>query len=586
MCKVISVVNQKGGVGKTTTTVNVGIGLAREGKKVLLIDADPQGSLTASLGYEEPDDLRITLATIMMDVINEEEINLEDGILHHQENVDLLPANIELSALEVTMGNVMSREMIMKEYIDAIRSRYDYILIDCMPSLGMMTINALVSSDSVLIPVQAAYLPVKGLQQLIKTILTVKKRLNRKLAIEGILLTMVDFRTNYARDIASRVHTTYMIISLIISFYLSALIMRIASTVQNNIWWNYVDQEEYFEMAEGDGRRYLPDVPRPHSYEMKEFDYHVSEICDFLQTFTVLIVSVAGSIIAVFLFYKHKLKCPIEELELASRQVGRNNLDFHITYENEDEMGGLCKEFERMRGQLAENNQQLWKMLEEEKALRAAIAHDIRSPLSVLEGYQEMLSEYLPKKEINMEQALEMVNESKKQIERMDIFVETMRKMSSLDTRELVAEEITSKQVEIDVRAEMNVFRKKFGKLYELECSETEEKFSGDKEVILEVIENLLSNAFRYAKTKVEMEVFLTCSELQIRIKDDGVGFTIDKQKATELFYQQNVKDSLKHSGMGMYISRLYCEKHGGQLLIENEKQSGAVITAVFHRIA
>ena len=209
MCKNISVVNQKGGVGKTTTTVNVGIGLAREGKKVLLIDADPQESLTASLGYEEPDDLRITLATIMMDVINKEEISLEDGILHHQENVDLLPANIELSALEVTMGNVMSREMIMKEYIDAIRCRYDYILIDCMPSLGMMTINALVASDAVLIPVQAAYLPVKGLQQLIKTISMVKKRLNRKLQIMGILLTMVDFRTNYAKDISTMLHVTY-----------------------------------------------------------------------------------------------------------------------------------------------------------------------------------------------------------------------------------------------------------------------------------------------------------------------------------------------------------------------------------------
>lgn len=187
----------------------------------------------------------------------------------------------------------------------------------------------------------------------------------------------------------------YMIVSLIVSFYLSALIMRMAATIQDNIWWKYVDQEKYFEMAEGDGRKYLTDVPRPNSYEMK-----------------------------------------------------------------------------------------------------------------------------------------------------------------------------------------------KFGKRCELECVETAEKFSGDKEVILEVIENLLSNAFRYAKTKVEMEVLLTCSELEIRVKDDGVGFTVDKQKATELFYQQNVKDSLKHSGMGMYISRLYCEKHGGQLLIENEKQSGAVITAVFHRIA
>lgn len=297
-------------------------------------------------------------------------------------------------------------------------------------------------------------------------------------------------------------------------------------------------------------------------------------------------MSVVGNIIAVFLFYKHKLKNPIEELELASQQVGRNNLDFHITYENKDEMGRLCEEFERMKEQLAENNHQLWKIIEEEKALRAAIAHDIRSPLSVLAGYQEMLSEYLPEEEIDMDRALGMVNESKKQIERMDTFVETMRKMSSLDTRELVVEEITSMQLEIDIQAELNVFEKKFGKRCELECVETAEKFSGDKEVILEVIENLLSNAFRYAKTKVEMEVLLTCSELQIRVKDDGVGFTVDKQKATELFYQQNVKDSLKHSGMGMYISRLYCEKHGGQLLIENEKQSGAVITAVFHRIA
>mgnify|MGYP000916922023 CR=1 FL=1 len=209
MCKVIAISNQKGGVGKTTTTVNLGIGLARQGKKVLVIDADPQGSLTASLGYVEPDEIGVTLATIMTAVINGEEIDLTDGILHHKENIDLLPSNIELSALEVMMGNVMSRELIMKDYIEAVRNEYDYILIDCMPSLGMMTINALVAADSVLIPVQAAYLPVKGLQQLIRTIAMVKKRLNRKLVFEGILLTMVDFRTNYARDVAGKVRESY-----------------------------------------------------------------------------------------------------------------------------------------------------------------------------------------------------------------------------------------------------------------------------------------------------------------------------------------------------------------------------------------
>ena len=150
------------------------------------------GSLTASLGYQEPDDIRYTLATIMMNIINEEEIDPMEGILHHEEGVDLVPANIELSGLEVSLSNVMSREMILKEYVEQIRNQYDYILIDCMPSLGVMTINALVAADRVLIPVQAAYLPVKGLQQLIKTVAVVKKRLNKKLSIEGILITISD----------------------------------------------------------------------------------------------------------------------------------------------------------------------------------------------------------------------------------------------------------------------------------------------------------------------------------------------------------------------------------------------------------
>lgn len=209
MCKVIAVANQKGGVGKTVTCVNLGIGLAREGKKVLLIDADPQGSLTISLGNDEPDRIEYSLATAMMKVINDEPLDVKEGILHHEEGVDILPGNIELSGLEISMMGVISRETLLREYIGQVRDLYDYIIIDCMPSLGMLTINALACADSVLIPVQAAYLPVKGLQQLIKTIGRVKRQLNPNLNIEGILLTMVDNRTNYAKDISRQVYETY-----------------------------------------------------------------------------------------------------------------------------------------------------------------------------------------------------------------------------------------------------------------------------------------------------------------------------------------------------------------------------------------
>lgn len=209
MCKVIAVSNQKGGTGKTTTCVNLGIGLASIGKRVLLIDADPQGSLSISLGYAEPDEMEQTLTNLMMHIVNEEKYDIESVVIHHEEGIDLIPSNIELSAMEISLVNVISRELILKQMIENVKEDYDFIIIDCMPSLGMMTINALACADTVLIPVQAAYLPVKGLQQLIKTISRVKRRLNPNLQIEGILLTMVDCRTNYAKDICTLVHETY-----------------------------------------------------------------------------------------------------------------------------------------------------------------------------------------------------------------------------------------------------------------------------------------------------------------------------------------------------------------------------------------
>lgn len=207
-CEIIAIANQKGGVGKTTTTFNLGAALASKGKRVLLIDADPQGNLTTYMGWTE-DELSVTLNDLLINTLNDRKNNFDSCIKHHSENLDLIPSDIQLSSIEMTLVGAMSREYTMRNSIKELKEKYDYILIDTQPALGMLTINALASADKVIIPLQPQYLAAKGMTQLLSTIIKIRQQINPNIKIDGIVLTIVDKRTNLTKDIYNQLQENY-----------------------------------------------------------------------------------------------------------------------------------------------------------------------------------------------------------------------------------------------------------------------------------------------------------------------------------------------------------------------------------------
>lgn len=392
----------------------------------------------------------------------------------------------------------------------------------------------------------------------------------------------------------------YMVLALTAGFLLSAVIAFGAEKIQRRIWYRYIDEEEYYKAIE---QGWEMAVLRPDQGEMRRGDLWASELCDFLETYGVLCCAVGGSILAVGMFYRNKLSRPISQLRQASQRIGENDLDFRMEYRNGDEMGQLCLQFERMRGQLEENNRRMWRMVEEEKALRAAIAHDIRSPLTILRGYQEMLLEFVPEGAMGGPEMMEMLREGMGQIQRMNRFIETMRKLSSFEERELVYRETDLETLAESIRKNARLMSQDTGKACEVDVLSrgepgpwsgqrrepdlTDRRSGGqglllDEELILEVVENLLSNALRYARTEVRLRLALAGDSLEITVTDDGTGFLADGEVVTRPFYHANPQDDLKHFGLGMYICRVYCERHGGRLLVENRPQGGGAVKAVF----
>lgn len=373
----------------------------------------------------------------------------------------------------------------------------------------------------------------------------------------------------------------YVAAALILTFFISAGIILTAEKTQKHIWIQYTDRDILSGHEVGYG--YTAEVKRPDKKDMVYRDYIISQICDAVETWTMLVLPMTGSIIAVFCFYRDKIKEPLEILTEGSRKIQENRLDFPVHYRKKDEMGQLCREFDRMRSQLQENNKKLWNMVEQERTLKAVIAHDIRSPLAVLRGYQETLMEFLPGEQLSEQDTKEILQSGMQQIDRMNAFVEQMRRLSGIEDREIHYEKIETAVLLRYMENTAKVLADREDCRVVIKTEDMPESFLGDYSVICEVFENLLGNAVRYARHMILISLEVSEDKLFICLGDDGVGFHGEEDEITKPFYHDNLADDLKHFGLGMYLSKLYCEKHGGKLLLGSADIGGAYVKAGFH---
>lgn len=384
----------------------------------------------------------------------------------------------------------------------------------------------------------------------------------------------------------------YMLSNLVISFVLSAFISRVAETVQRNIWLKYVDEDRYAAAVNAEKDDYEAKVPRPAAGTMSRRDYSISESCDFLETYSLLLPALFGTVVVVLLFYRNKIKVPLRELTRAAQRVAANDLDFRVGYENRDELGKLCVAFEKMRTQLARNNQDMWRQMEQEQELRAAIAHDLRSPLSVLSGYQEMLLEFIPDRTLTQDQVLEMLRAGQHQLTRINEFMTMLQDLSALEERPVRLESVPVAEFARGLAQTCQILAKQAGKHGTFVNEILAPVLGFDRSLVLEVAENLLANALRFATQSVTLSVAAANHQLRLTVSDDGAGFLEAQAEATRHFrpetadglthFRTNSGGDLKHFGLGLYICRLYCEKHGGKLLIGNAPGGGGEVQATF----
>lgn len=375
----------------------------------------------------------------------------------------------------------------------------------------------------------------------------------------------------------------YMAIALAISTILSFGLTHYAGNVQEDIWFKYVNIEEYMESVENEsGNNYLTAIPRIQSKYMSDQDVFIVEVCDAIETWGDLTISFLSCTIAIFLFYRKKLRIPLQVLSEASNRISENDLTFEITYESKDEMGHLCKEFEKMRRELVSNKKKIWSLIEDERTLRSAIAHDIRTPIALVKGNLEIVDEFFPLHKLSEEKVVEIVTKTLQHIEHLEHFVDMMKCLNSIVDMEPEYKKMTYKELAKKVYEIQKDLCEKGKKDFEFEHNDVDREIKIDSVFIIEVEENLLTNALRYARNKVTVSLEMAGDYLELVIEDDGPGFSESPQKLLQAYCKRKEEKGDVHYGLGLYISKSLCSAHGGELRLENMEHGGARATARF----
>ncbi|HDF2338932.1 two-component sensor histidine kinase [Clostridioides difficile] len=363
--------------------------------------------------------------------------------------------------------------------------------------------------------------------------------------------------------------------SLIIASVLTTFAYILLNNLYNSI------QDKYLKTPINTG---IITIVQNNVNQFSDYDKTLLNIINILQLVLPLIFFIGLLLLADIIFYKVKLKTPIEILNKGAMEISNNNLDFCLEYNNNDELGNLCNAFEKMRSELNKNNIKMWTMINDRKQLNAAFSHDLRNPLTVLKGYSNYLTKYIPTGKLSDEKILSTTQLMSEHINRIEYYVENMSNAQRLE--DLVVSKSMSninKFIE-NLDENISIIAKQEGKSFTLKNQINNINLFFDENIILRVVENIISNAFRYARNTVSILIYLEQELLTFVIEDDGIGFSKESLKlALRPFYRdKTLNDSNAHFGMGLYISKILCEKHGGSISIENNSTNSAKITVKF----